>query len=478
MKIKALSRSVSDYTRERVSGIHLLQSNPDPSIHPFERSREYVRALNATKLEKLFAKPLIGAMDDHSDGVWCMARSPRSLTLFASGSADGEVRIWDLARQQAVWTTYAHQGFVRGMTVSRDGRHLFTCGDDKTIKKWFFGRPTSSSMAAKDGAVRSDVSSAEVGALSFSGTYASRETAAEPLESWIGKNSLTRIDHSHGEDRFITSGSTLELWDYHRSQPIHSFTWGQSIDTITTVAFNPAQHNVVASTASDRSICLYDVRAKTAVRKVILYLKTNSLAWNPQEPFNFATANEDGNAYSFDMRKLSSALVVHKDHVGAVMDVSFSPTGRKIVTGSYDRTIRLWGARSGKSHQVYHTRRMQRVFCVEYSGDGRFVMSGSDDANVRIWKANASESVARLAPRERRKRNYEAKLKKRFAYTKEVRRIARHQHAPRIIKKDQRLEREANEREREKRKRRIAHSKPGTFKRKKTRELPIVKELE
>ena len=46
---------------------------------------------------------------------------------------------------------------------------------------------------------------------------------------------------------------------------------------------------------------------------------------------NFVIANEDHNAYTFDMRKLARARTIHKDHVGAVMDVSFSPTGRVTV---------------------------------------------------------------------------------------------------------------------------------------------------
>ena len=52
------------------------------------------------------------------------------------------------------------------------------------------------------------------------------------------------------------------------------------------------------------------------------------IVWNPMEPMNFLLANEDHNIYTFDMRNLSKALLIHKDHVGAVMDVAFSPTGK------------------------------------------------------------------------------------------------------------------------------------------------------
>lgn len=36
------------------------------------------------------------------------------------------------------------------------------------------------------------------------------------------------------------------------------------------------------------------------------------------EAFNFTTASEDHNCYTFDMRKLDRALNVHQDHVSAV----------------------------------------------------------------------------------------------------------------------------------------------------------------
>lgn len=42
------------------------------------------------------------------------------------------------------------------------------------------------------------------------------------------------------------------------------------------------------------------------------------------------------------------------------MDVDFAPTGQEIVTGSYDRTLRLYNINQGHSRDVYHTKRMQR----------------------------------------------------------------------------------------------------------------------
>ena len=100
------------------------------------------------------------------------------------------------------------------------------------------------------------------------------------------------------------------------------------------------------------------------------------------------------------MRNLEKPMTTHTDHVGAVLSVAYSSTGREFVSGSYDRTLRIWPVQSFRSREVwvwrrcvrrrYHTKRMQRIFCVNFSADARFVLSGSDDTNIRIWQAQAA----------------------------------------------------------------------------------------
>ena len=105
------------------------------------------------------------------------------------------------------------------------------------------------------------------------------------------------------------------------------------------IAFNQTYDHInqqvetymLASTAQDRNIVLYDCRENNPLRKVILSQKTNQIAFNPMEAFNFTAACDDNNLYSFDMRKLSSPLNVHMGHAMAVLCVGFSPTGIHLV---------------------------------------------------------------------------------------------------------------------------------------------------
>ena len=81
-------------------------------------------------------------------------------------------------------------------------------------------------------------------------------------------------------------------------------------------------------------------------------LKTNAIAWNPMEAMVFTVASEDYNLYAFDMRRLDRPVNVQMDHTGAVIDLDYSPTGRELVSGSYDKTVRIWTTDSGRSREV------------------------------------------------------------------------------------------------------------------------------
>lgn len=444
MKIKTISRSSHDYTKERINDINKIQRNANPDVHPFERQREYTRALNATKLDKVFAKPFLFSLDKHSDTVVRMATSKSKLSALFSGSRDGEIISYDLSQRSVRWRVKAHSGFVRGLSAEPTGQYLSSCGDDKCIKLWKINQEGDASKPV------------------------------EAIQTFSWKTHFTDLDHSWSDERRLaTSGLTCDIWDLTRSQPFHSFEWGA--DTINTVRWNPVQTHVVASAASDRNIVLYDTRMRTPMRKVVMRMATNSIAWNPMEAFNFTTACEDHNLYTFDMRKLDNATCVHKDHESAVMSVQYSPTGREFVSGGYDRTVRLWKVGEGHARDIYHTKRMQRVYSVCFSADAKFVVSGSDDTNVRVWKANASEKLGTILPREKEAAAYKTKLKERFGFTKEIKRIARHKHLPKALLNAKKRKKHSDNAAKKRVDNKRQHSKPGSVPYQSVRKAAIVK---
>lgn len=238
-----------------------MPRNYDPGLHPFEAEREYVRALNATKLERVFAKPFVGSLDGHRDGVSCISKHPRSLSTLLSGAFDGEVRIWNIPQRTCARNFTAHEGIVRGVTFTCDGENFITTGDDKTIKTWKYGNLIED---------LEDV---------------------EPVNTIISKTVLTGISHHRKDAGFATCGEVCQIWDESRSEPLKTFQWG--VDSLHAISYNQIETNLLSACASDRSIILYDTREIGPVRKVVMTLKANNLCWNPMEAFIFTCASED-----------------------------------------------------------------------------------------------------------------------------------------------------------------------------------------
>ncbi|CAG9765101.1 unnamed protein product [Ceutorhynchus assimilis] len=444
MKVKVISRSADDYLREKKTDIHKVFRNYDPALHPFEAAREYTRALNAVKLEKVFAKPFLGNLDGHRDSVSCIAKHPKRLSTIVSGAFDGEVRVWDIPQRTCEREFVAHNGIVRGIVYTPKGEHFITVGDDKTIKTWKALTP----QFGEDDA---------------------------PINTVLSKSVITSISHHRKSPIFATTGEIVQLWEESRNEPLRTYQWG--VDSLHDVAFNMVEQNVFGACASDRSIILYDMRDHGPLRKVVMKLRPNKLAWNPMEAFTFTVASEDYNLYTFDTRNLKKPVNIHMDHVEAVTFVDYSPTGKEFVSGSYDKTIRIFDGGHGHSREVYHTKRMQRLTCVNWTLDNKFIISGSDEMNIRIWKARASEKLGPLRPRERTALRYAEALKEKFASHPQIKRISRHRHVPRHIYNAQRELRTIKDKQKKKESNKRAHSKKGEVPYQPEREKHIIKEV-
>jgi len=72
------------------------------------------------------------------------------------------------------------------------------------------------------------------------------------------------------------------------------------------------------------------------------------------------------------------------EHSGVVQSVAFSPDGKTILTGGDDKTARFWDAATGRplGHPMAH---LDSVLSVAFRPDGKTILTGSRDKTARLW---------------------------------------------------------------------------------------------
>ena len=82
--------------------------------------------------------------------------------------------------------------------------------------------------------------------------------------------------------------------------------------------------------------------------------------------------------------------------------MAFSPDGKRIASGSGDKTVRVWDAATGQPVGQPLTGHTDGVTSVAFSPDGKRIVSGSDDKTVRVWDAATGQPIGRRSPATRR----------------------------------------------------------------------------
>ena len=79
-------------------------------------------------------------------------------------------------------------------------------------------------------------------------------------------------------------------------------------------------------------------------------------------------------------------------HSKAVSSVTFSPDGKRIISGSYDNTIKLWNAENGQLIRTFEGHD-KAVLSVAFSPDSKCIISGSDDNTLKLWNTENGQII-------------------------------------------------------------------------------------
>lgn len=257
--------------------------------------------------------------------------SPESVNI-ASGGAEGNVHLWSLSRDTPLSTLAGHNQRICRVEFHPSGRYVASASEDTTWRLWDVN--TSSELLLQEGHSRG------VFALAFN-------TDGSLLAS-AGMDSIGRIWD-------LRTGRTVMILEGH-IRPIYALDWG-------------VDGHRVLSGSGDGWVKCWDVRkvqpsggigAHKSVVSDLRWFKglddpargilpdvDEQGARKPKKSGTFFISSgfdKSVNIFSADDWSLIQSL---KGHTGNVHSVDITRDARWIISGGYDRTVKLWGIADG-----------------------------------------------------------------------------------------------------------------------------------
>ncbi len=281
----------------------------------------------------------------HTNFVLGAAFSPDGQT-FASASADGTLRLWDLATGVVLQQFAGHTAAVNDVAISPTGTHLLSASADGTARLW---------------------------QIESGGTVALLETNGGALSvAFTPDGSLGLVGDA---------GGAVQLWGLNTYAVVGRFTGHDG--PVYDIAMTPRGQSFLTA-GGDGTVRDWSISAGQEIRR---YLVSNeprvfSVMVSPQGLTALSGA-ENGVIHEWDTRfgQELRSLFGHTDDVNALV---FTPDGRQAVSASDDGTIRLWNAENGEEQLLLrgHT---APITTLAISPNGRLLISGSEDGELRLW---------------------------------------------------------------------------------------------
>ncbi|CAE6379158.1 unnamed protein product [Rhizoctonia solani] len=334
-----------------------------------------------------------------------------------SGSDDGAVRIWDLSDRRSarqVSLNREHLSSIYAIAVSDDGNLCASGAAEAGVKirntPWSPRAPTSCALVWHTGTVTS-IGFSPDGLRLVSGSHDMNVCVwdLQDLDGRIVKN----VSGGHNDwvrsvafspcGTHILSGSddmTIRTWDVKTGQPVRHPLQGHK-GRVIAIKFL-ANNTHIASVSDDRIICIWN-RQSGDLERSIGPVETDGIHddfYQGYWPVAFSFDGDrifcgsfSGNIYIWESEELLRVLTGHTERVSSI---TLSVDERRIISGSWDKTIIMWDASTGEPLCGPLSGHTHWVYSVACSPNGIHIASGSGDMSIRLW--NAQNGLPMLEP--------------------------------------------------------------------------------
>ena len=317
---------------------------------------------------------IIHTLDSHTDIVDTIAFNQNS-TLLASGSNDGELKIWDPISGDELLTLVAipegnFGGIVDDVVFNQDGSRVATASDDGTARIW-------------EVATGVEITKMDHDAL------------------WINN-----IAFSADDTRLFTlpavseHGNQLTIWDL-TANPDGELTeplaeWSNMHDNLIGDLKLSPDGRLLATISQDSTLKLWDATSDTAVEILTLSghpRAVGDVAFSPDSS-KIATLS-GGEVRIWDISEAGFGEVLNI--VDSSTPFAFTPDNQSLITVSEDGIIKIWDVSTGNLLDEFDSLiRNRNFYSVAVSADGVYLAIGGNDNVVTILDINSHQEVSTI----------------------------------------------------------------------------------
>jgi len=311
-------------------------------------------------------------LEGHADRVTGLAVSPNGRFAVTAGD-DHSIRLWDLSTGKEVQSLTGLKGSVAGVAVSADGQRVAWASGGSQIRDGKISRAEGGDFACvcdlrtlaehrrfsgHEGDVRA-VALSPAGNRLVTGSWDCRARTwnldtGQPVATFEGHSRSVYCVAVSPDGLRALSGAidgTLCLWFVDSGRLIRRFEGHK--ECVNGVSFSPDGH-LALSGGNDRTVRLWDVETGRELRSFKGHTTwVHAVAFSPDSKRAASASGgvfEQGNLIETDDNSVcvwdvASGELIRRlaGHARPVLGVAFLPDGKRVVSSSGDKTVRLWG---------------------------------------------------------------------------------------------------------------------------------------